>query len=52
MFFIIFIKNGKELVKVCIELILEKIIYKNFEIILVDNNFDEFESFVYFSKFG
>lgn len=38
---IIFMKNGKVLVKVCIELILEKIIYKNYEILFIDNGFDE-----------
>lgn len=41
-------KNGKVLVKVCIELILEKIIYKNYEILFIDNGFDEQESIEYF----
>lgn len=45
-------KNGKELVKACIESILEKTTYKNFEIILVDNNSDEPESLAYFSELG
>ncbi len=45
-------KNGKDLVKACIESILEKTTYKNFEIILVDNNSDEPESLAYFSELG
>ena len=45
-------KNGKDLVKACIESILEKTTSKNFEIILVDNNSDEPESLAYFSELG
>lgn len=43
-------KNAKELVKECIESILNKSTYQNFEILLVDNNSDEPESLAYFDE--
>ena len=43
-------KNAKELVKECIESILTKSTYQNFEILLVDNNSDEPESLAYFEE--
>ncbi len=42
-------KNGKELVKACIESILSKTTYRNFEILLIDNNSDETDSLEYFA---
>lgn len=42
-------KNGKALVKACIESILEKTTYQNYEILLIDNGSDEQESIEYFS---
>ncbi|APD87538.1 glycosyl transferase [Alteromonas sp. Mex14] len=41
-------KNGKALVKACIESILGKTLYQNFEILLIDNGSDERESLDYF----
>ncbi|BCO20531.1 hypothetical protein KUC3_33880 [Alteromonas sp. KC3] len=41
-------KNGKALVKACIESILEKTTYPNYEILLIDNGSDEEESIEYF----
>lgn len=41
-------KNRKELVKACIESILEKTTYRNYEILLIDNGSDEKESLDYF----
>lgn len=41
-------KNGKELVKACIDSIREKTIYKNYEILLIDNGSDEDASIRYF----
>ncbi|OUX90694.1 MAG: glycosyl transferase [Pseudoalteromonas sp. TMED43] len=41
-------KNGKALVKGCIESILEKTTYQNYEILLIDNGSDEQESIEYF----
>ena len=41
-------KNGRALVKACIESIFELTTYQNFEILLVDNNSDEAESLAYF----
>ena len=41
-------KNGRELVKACIDSIREKTIYKNYEILLIDNGSDEVESLQYF----
>ncbi len=41
-------KNGKALVKACIESILEKTTYNNYEILLIDNGSDEQESIEYF----
>lgn len=41
-------KNGKTLVKACIESILSKTTYKNYEILLIDNGSDEQESIDYF----
>ena len=41
-------KNGKALVKACVESILEKTIYRNCEILLIDNGSDEQESIEYF----
>ena len=43
-------KNAKGLVKACIESILEKTIYQNFEILLIDNGSDEQESLDYFRE--
>lgn len=43
-------KNSKELVKACIESILNKTNYKNYEILLVDNNSDDEESIAYFNE--
>jgi len=43
-------KNGKQLVQACVESILEKSTYKNFEILLVDNNSDEKEAILYFEE--
>jgi GT2 family glycosyltransferase len=43
-------KNGKQLVQDCIESILNKTTYTNYEIILVDNNSDEPESLEYFAE--
>lgn len=43
-------KNGKDLVKACIESILERTTYHHFEILLVDNNSDEAESLSYFDS--
>lgn len=41
-------KNAKNLVKACIESIIEKTIYQNYEILLIDNGSDEKESLDYF----
>jgi len=41
-------KNGKALVQACIESILKKTTYQNFEILLIDNGSDEKESIEYF----
>ncbi len=43
-------KNARQLVKACIESILEKTIYQNYEILLVDNGSDEQESLHYFQE--
>lgn len=43
-------KNGKELVEACIESILEKTTYQNFEILLIDNGSDEPASLAYFEE--
>jgi GT2 family glycosyltransferase len=43
-------KNGKKLVKACIESILAKTNDMNFEILLVDNNSDESDSLEYFAQ--
>jgi GT2 family glycosyltransferase len=43
-------KNGKELVKACIESILHKTNYQNFEILLVDNNSDDPAAIQYFKE--
>lgn len=42
-------KNSKALVEACIESILEKTAYQNYEILLIDNGSDENESIEYFS---
>lgn len=42
-------KNSKALVKACIESILDKTTYSNFEILLIDNGSDEKESLDYFA---
>ncbi|WP_334030911.1 glycosyltransferase family 2 protein [Alteromonas sp. P256] len=41
-------KNGKQLVQDCVESILEKTTYSNYEILLIDNGSDEKESLDYF----
>lgn len=41
-------KNQKDLVKQCIDSIYNKTVYKNFEIILVDNNSDDMSAINYF----
>jgi GT2 family glycosyltransferase len=41
-------KNSKFLVQACVESILKRSTYKNYEILLVDNNSDEQESILYF----
>jgi GT2 family glycosyltransferase len=43
-------KNGLALVRACIESILSKTTYENYEIILVDNNSDESASLEYFAE--
>ena len=43
-------KNAKNLVKACIESILDKTTYQNFEILLIDNGSDEKESIDYFNE--
>jgi GT2 family glycosyltransferase len=43
-------KNGQALVKACIESILKKTIYDNYEILLVDNNSDDAEAIEYFKE--
>lgn len=42
-------KNAKGLVKTCIDSIVEKNTYKNYEILLIDNNSDDRESLEYFT---
>tara|TARA_Y100000588_G_scaffold315680_1_gene343905 strand:- start:8831 stop:10549 length:1719 start_codon:yes stop_codon:yes gene_type:complete len=43
-------KNAKNLVKACIESILDKTTYQNFEILLIDNGSDEKDSIDYFNE--
>ncbi|WP_273346594.1 glycosyltransferase family 2 protein [Alteromonas australica] len=43
-------KNGKDLVRACIDSILEKTVYQNYEILLIDNGSDDSESLSYFSE--
>ncbi len=43
-------RNGLALVKACIESILNKTTYSNYEILLIDNGSDEQESLQYFSE--
>jgi glycosyltransferase involved in cell wall biosynthesis/SAM-dependent methyltransferase len=43
-------RNAKALVKQCIDSIIEKTLYRNYEIILVDNGSDEAESLAYFNE--
>lgn len=43
-------KNAKALVQACINSILEKTTYKNYEILLIDNGSDERESIAYFQQ--
>jgi GT2 family glycosyltransferase len=43
-------KNGKQLVKACIESILNKTSYMSIEILLIDNNSDESDSLEYFAQ--
>lgn len=44
-------RNGLMLIKQCINSILEKTTYRNFEIIIVDNNSDDPETLAYFETF-
>ncbi|MBU2977213.1 glycosyltransferase family 2 protein [Alteromonas sp. C1M14] len=43
-------KNGKDLVKACIDSILTKTTYKHYEILLIDNGSDEPDSLAYFES--
>ena len=43
-------KNAQELVKACIESILQKTDYQNFEILLIDNNSDDPAAITYFKE--
>ncbi|MEP2651600.1 MAG: glycosyltransferase, partial [Paraglaciecola sp.] len=43
-------RNSRQLVKVCVESVLTKTTYRNFEILLVDNQSDEQESLDYFNE--
>lgn len=43
-------KNAKSLVKACIESILQKTTYSNYEILLIDNNSDDDASLAYFEE--
>jgi GT2 family glycosyltransferase len=43
-------KNGQELVKACIESILQKTTYQNFEILLIDNNSHDPAAIKYFKE--
>jgi GT2 family glycosyltransferase len=43
-------KNAKSLVKACIESILQKTTYSNYEILLIDNNSDDAASLAYFEE--
>jgi GT2 family glycosyltransferase len=43
-------KNAKKLVQACIDSILEKTTYQNYEILLIDNGSDEKESIDYFNE--
>ncbi|MFT4941268.1 MAG: GT2 family glycosyltransferase [Paraglaciecola sp.] len=43
-------KNGFELVRSCIESILSKTLYLDYEILLIDNNSDELQSLNYFNE--
>ena len=43
-------KNGLELVKACIDSILQKTTYENYEILLVDNNSDDPDAIQYFQE--
>ncbi|WP_252729063.1 glycosyltransferase family 2 protein [Aliiglaciecola lipolytica] len=43
-------KNAKELVKNCIDSIISKTSYANYEILLVDNNSDDADSLAYFEQ--
>ena len=43
-------KDGKDILKVCIDSILEKTTYKNYEIIVVENNSDTEEIFEYYKE--
>jgi glycosyltransferase involved in cell wall biosynthesis len=43
-------KNGKKLLKQCIDSILEKTTYQNYEILIIDNGSDERESLQYFES--
>jgi GT2 family glycosyltransferase len=43
-------KNAKSLVKACIDSILQKTTYSNYEILLIDNNSDDASSLAYFAE--
>lgn len=43
-------KDGKDILKVCIDSILEKSTYKNYEILVVENNSDTEEVFEYYKE--
>ena len=43
-------KDGKDILKVCVDSILEKTTYKNYEIVVVENNSEQEEIFEYYKE--